>query len=91
MRKTPEIMFEFDESIDYGNRIETLLHQIHNEDKKITSRNDESVIVISGLSHEMDRLWSIHFFRKTMNMDLRTDSIETQMKGYCKWKEFYRF
>jgi ribosome-binding factor A len=32
LRKTPEIFFEFDESIDYGNRIETLLHQIHKED-----------------------------------------------------------
>ncbi|OIK15322.1 30S ribosome-binding factor RbfA [Peribacillus sp. B-H-3] len=33
LRKTPEISFEFDESIDYGNRIETLIHQIHSEDK----------------------------------------------------------
>jgi len=31
LRKTPEIYFEFDESIDYGNRIETLLHQIQQE------------------------------------------------------------
>ena len=31
LRKTPEIVFEFDESIEYGNRIETLLHQIHDE------------------------------------------------------------
>jgi len=28
LRKTPEISFEFDESIDYGNKIETLLKQI---------------------------------------------------------------
>ncbi|MBY0120650.1 30S ribosome-binding factor RbfA [Bacillus sp. S/N-304-OC-R1] len=33
LRKTPEIFFEFDESIDYGNRIESLLHQIHDEDR----------------------------------------------------------
>ncbi|AGK53094.1 MAG: rbfA [Bacillus sp. (in: firmicutes)] len=33
LRKTPEIIFEFDESIDYGNRIETLLHEIHEDDK----------------------------------------------------------
>ncbi|MBA4536233.1 30S ribosome-binding factor RbfA [Bacillus aquiflavi] len=33
LRKTPEIIFEFDESIDYGNRIETLLDQIHEEEK----------------------------------------------------------
>ncbi|KHD86538.1 ribosome-binding factor A [Heyndrickxia ginsengihumi] len=25
LRKTPELIFEFDESIDYGNRIETLI------------------------------------------------------------------
>ncbi|ASV65914.1 30S ribosome-binding factor RbfA [Cytobacillus sp. FSL W7-1323] len=31
LRKTPEITFEFDESIDYGNRIETLLHQIQDD------------------------------------------------------------
>jgi ribosome-binding factor A len=34
LRKTPEIIFEFDESIDYGNRIENLLHQIHQENKE---------------------------------------------------------
>lgn len=34
LRKTPEITFEFDQSIDYGNRIETLLHQVQNEDKE---------------------------------------------------------
>ncbi|MCU9593049.1 30S ribosome-binding factor RbfA [Caldibacillus thermolactis] len=34
LRKTPEIFFEFDESIDYGNRIETLLNQIQREENK---------------------------------------------------------
>jgi ribosome-binding factor A len=33
LRKTPEIIFEFDESIDYGNRIDTILHQLHEENK----------------------------------------------------------
>ncbi|MFX3624663.1 MAG: 30S ribosome-binding factor RbfA [Ectobacillus sp.] len=33
LRKTPEITFEFDESIDYGNRIETLLHELNKQDK----------------------------------------------------------
>ncbi|MBS4207580.1 30S ribosome-binding factor RbfA [Bacillus sp. FJAT-50079] len=28
LRKTPEISFEFDESIEYGNKIETILKQI---------------------------------------------------------------
>ncbi|EIJ81457.1 ribosome-binding factor A [Bacillus methanolicus PB1] len=41
LRKTPEIIFEFDESIDYGNRIESLLHQIHNEEKSKEDRNEE--------------------------------------------------
>ncbi|MFS0865061.1 30S ribosome-binding factor RbfA [Fredinandcohnia sp. 179-A 10B2 NHS] len=31
LRKTPEIQFEFDESIDYGNRIETLIHEINKQ------------------------------------------------------------
>lgn len=33
LRKTPELFFEFDESIDYGNRIETLISQINAEHK----------------------------------------------------------
>ncbi|WP_409275711.1 30S ribosome-binding factor RbfA [Neobacillus sp. SCS-31] len=41
LRKTPEIVFEFDESIDYGNRIETLLTKIHNEEKQSGQNDDE--------------------------------------------------
>jgi ribosome-binding factor A len=33
LRKTPEILFEFDESIDYGNRIETLIGELHRDRK----------------------------------------------------------
>ncbi|MFE4131436.1 30S ribosome-binding factor RbfA [Peribacillus sp. YIM B13482] len=33
LRKTPELFFEFDESVDYGNRIESLISQINSEDK----------------------------------------------------------
>ncbi|NRD78882.1 30S ribosome-binding factor RbfA [Bacillus sp. BRMEA1] len=40
LRKTPEIIFEFDESIDYGNRIETLLTQLHSEESA-PEKNDE--------------------------------------------------
>ncbi|MBM7659318.1 ribosome-binding factor A [Bacillus mesophilus] len=29
LRKTPEITFEFDESVDYGNRIESLLSELN--------------------------------------------------------------
>lgn len=31
LRHTPEIEFRFDSSIEYGNRIETLLHKINEE------------------------------------------------------------
>ncbi|MDQ0214257.1 ribosome-binding factor A [Oikeobacillus pervagus] len=33
LRKTPELLFEFDESIDYGNRIETLLKEIDEQER----------------------------------------------------------
>ncbi|RSL33210.1 30S ribosome-binding factor RbfA [Salibacterium salarium] len=33
LRKTPEISFAFDESIDYGNRIERLLRELDEEEK----------------------------------------------------------
>ncbi|WP_416826841.1 30S ribosome-binding factor RbfA [Ectobacillus polymachus] len=33
LRKTPEITFEFDESISYGNRIEKLLIDLNKQDK----------------------------------------------------------
>ncbi len=36
LRKTPELVFQFDESIEYGNKIEKLLQQI-NQDKKVGS------------------------------------------------------
>lgn len=41
LRKTPEIIFEFDESIDYGNRIETLLHDLHTDDKPMERSEEE--------------------------------------------------
>ena len=31
LRKTPDLIFEFDESIDYGNKIENLLSQLKEE------------------------------------------------------------
>ena len=34
LRVVPEIEFAFDESIAYGNRIETLLTQVNNESKE---------------------------------------------------------
>lgn len=34
LRKTPELLFEFDDSIEYGNRIETLLRNIEEEERE---------------------------------------------------------
>lgn len=41
LRKTPEIIFEFDESIDYGNRIETLLHDLHVDESPMEKNEEE--------------------------------------------------
>jgi ribosome-binding factor A len=41
LRKTPEIIFEWDESIDYGNRIDTLLHQLHKDEKPLEKGEEE--------------------------------------------------
>jgi ribosome-binding factor A len=41
LRKTPEITFEFDESVDYGNRIENLLHQLHHDQKTLENNEEE--------------------------------------------------
>jgi ribosome-binding factor A len=41
LRKTPEITFEFDESVDYGNRIENLLHQLHHDEKPLEKNEEE--------------------------------------------------
>jgi ribosome-binding factor A len=44
LRKTPEIIFEWDESVDYGNRIDTLLHQLHSDEKPLEKNEDEKKI-----------------------------------------------
>lgn len=41
LRKTPEIIFEFDESVDYGNHIETLLHQLHTDEEPMEKKKEE--------------------------------------------------
>lgn len=33
LRKTPELSFEFDESVDYGNRIDSLLNELKKDEK----------------------------------------------------------
>ncbi|CAG7602560.1 Ribosome-binding factor A [Paenibacillus solanacearum] len=35
MRKIPELLFKFDASIDYGSKIENLLHQINEEKPEV--------------------------------------------------------
>jgi ribosome-binding factor A len=34
MRNTPELVFELDESLEYGARIDTLLNEIRNKENK---------------------------------------------------------
>ncbi|MCA1053555.1 30S ribosome-binding factor RbfA [Rossellomorea aquimaris] len=41
LRKTPEIIFEFDESIEYGNHIETLLRKVQDEPEEDSQNKDE--------------------------------------------------
>ncbi|WP_175989056.1 30S ribosome-binding factor RbfA [Bacillus sp. Marseille-Q1617] len=41
LRKTPEIIFEFDESIEYGNHIETLLRKVQDEPEDDSQNKDE--------------------------------------------------
>ncbi|MBT2682989.1 30S ribosome-binding factor RbfA [Bacillus sp. ISL-37] len=33
LRKTPELIFEFDETMAYGNRINTLIHELHRDEQ----------------------------------------------------------
>ena len=40
LRKTPEIIFEFDETIGYDNRINSILHQLQNEEKPNETENE---------------------------------------------------
>lgn len=35
LRKTPELIFEFDESMAYGNRINSLIHELKREDQPV--------------------------------------------------------
>ena len=42
LRKTPEIIFEFDESMAYGNRINSLIHELKREEKQDEDEKDEN-------------------------------------------------
>jgi ribosome-binding factor A len=41
LRKTPEILFEWDESMAYGNRINSLIHQLHHEERSMEKSEEE--------------------------------------------------
>lgn len=41
LRKTPEIIFEWDESMEYGNRINTILHQLQNDNDVSGNQEEE--------------------------------------------------
>ncbi|OLS42112.1 30S ribosome-binding factor RbfA [Bacillus sp. MRMR6] len=41
LRKTPEIQFEWDDAMEYGNRINSLLHQLHGDEKPMENREEE--------------------------------------------------
>ncbi|CAG9607405.1 30S ribosome-binding factor RbfA [Pseudoneobacillus rhizosphaerae] len=41
LRKTPEIIFEWDESMEYGNRINTILHQLQNDNDVRGNQEEE--------------------------------------------------
>lgn len=42
LRVVPELQFVYDTSLDYGNRIETLLKEIHNEDAHGSANPDDN-------------------------------------------------
>lgn len=41
LRHTPDLLFQYDTSIEYGNRIESLLREIHVEDSDDRGHSDE--------------------------------------------------
>jgi ribosome-binding factor A len=41
LRKTPEIEFEWDDAMEYGNRINSLLHQLHGDENPKENQDEE--------------------------------------------------
>ena len=41
LRKTPEIEFEIDESVAYGNRIESLIRKVNEEDEEVVENEEK--------------------------------------------------
>ena len=42
LRKTPELIFEFDESMAYGNRINSLIHELQREEQSDGDEKEEN-------------------------------------------------
>jgi ribosome-binding factor A len=42
LRKTPELIFEFDESMAYGNRINTLIHELQRDEQSDGDEKEEN-------------------------------------------------
>ncbi|MBE0597696.1 MAG: 30S ribosome-binding factor RbfA [Desulfuromonadales bacterium] len=42
LRRVPELLFQYDSSIEYGNRIESLLREIHVDDSDDQGHSDEN-------------------------------------------------
>jgi ribosome-binding factor A len=41
LRKTPELFFEFDETMAYGNRINSLIHELNREEQSEEEKEDQ--------------------------------------------------
>lgn len=41
LRKTPELIFEFDETMAYGNRINSLIHELHRDEQPGEEEQDK--------------------------------------------------
>ncbi|RSD27981.1 30S ribosome-binding factor RbfA [Mesobacillus subterraneus] len=41
LRKTPELIFEFDETMAYGNRINSLIHELHRDEEPANEEQDK--------------------------------------------------
>ena len=54
LRKTPELMFEFDKSFDYGNKIDNLLKQIKTEEVEIEEINTDEVEIKEIKTEEVE-------------------------------------
>lgn len=48
LRVVPELIFKLDDSLQYGAKIETILHQIHEEEKQNATVHQEIALSVEG-------------------------------------------